>query len=338
MSGNGKNENKFMAMLERRGIIRKVEQDDFDSGPASPVHSPVGKPPYDDDLRALMNLSNEDVPAPVRQTAQPVPGIIAGVYPNSKDVSEQFTPAEASAFDWLNESIENKAKEPQRSPDVALVVEELISEATSEQLENATVKPSTAPVPEPPVREESPVMSSERVSADVPNTEIESPSAWVDDDDESTDTTYTGEQPSADNLTDRYLTVGELYDALTLKSKKTDTIYLIEDYLKTLPDSLPDESRRKIIKQIVASSGFDYDILMGDGILRVKLLKEYAEKFARYTEDYVAAHQKEIFKLENQIVEIHNLIEKRRDLHKKQFLSIEAEAGRLREILAFING
>jgi hypothetical protein len=142
---------------------------------------------------------------------------------------------------------------------------------------------------------------------------------------------------ATENYTDRYLNVEELYDALNLRSKKTDTIYLIEEYLKTIPDSLPDESRRQIVAKIVAASGFDYDLLMGDGILRVKMLKEYAEKFARYTEDYIAARQTELFELENQIVEIHKLIEKRRELHKKQFLSIEAEAGRLREILAFIN-
>ena len=180
-------------------------------------------------------------------------------------------------------------------------------------------------------------MSSERVSEDATNNERENVSAWVDEDYENTSAVSANELSSADSLTDHYVSIEELYNALTLKSKKTETIYLIEDYLKTIPDSLPDESRRKIIKQIVASSGFDYELLMGDGILRVKLLKEYAEKFARYTEDYIAAYQAEINKLENHIMEIDKVIEKRRELHKKQFLAIEAEASRLREILGFIN-
>jgi len=34
----------------------------------------------------------------------------------------------------------------------------------------------------------------------------------------------------------------------------------------------------------------------------------------------------------------HRLVENRKELHKKQFFSIEAEAQRLKEILTFISG
>jgi len=72
--------------------------------------------------------------------------------------------------------------------------------------------------------------------------------------------------------------------------------------------------------------------------LRVKMLKEYAERFARHTDDYIAARQNELDELDQQILRIRRLIENRRDLHKKQFYSIEAEAQRLKEILTFISG
>jgi len=145
-------------------------------------------------------------------------------------------------------------------------------------------------------------------------------------------------KPKQENYTDRYLDIDELFEALALRSKKTDTIYLVEDYIKTLPDSLPDESRREIVSKIVAASGFDYDLLMGDGVLRVKMLKEYAERFARYTDDYISTRQSELDELEQHIMRIRRLIENRRELHKKQFLAIEAEAQRLKEILSFISG
>ena len=77
---------------------------------------------------------------------------------------------------------------------------------------------------------------------------------------------------------------------------------------------------------------------MGDGVLRVKMLKEYAERFARHTDDYIAARQAELDELDQQILRTRRLIENRKDLHKKQFFSIEAEAQRLKEILTFISG
>ena len=143
------------------------------------------------------------------------------------------------------------------------------------------------------------------------------------------------EQP-VDDYAERFLDIDELYEVLSLKSNRTDTIYLIEEYLETLPDSLPDESRRDIVSKIVAASGFDYDLLMGDGVLRVKMLKEYAERFALYTDDYISKRQVELDALEQEIKRVNKLIDDRRDLHKKQFQAIEAEAKRLKVILAFI--
>jgi len=151
-------------------------------------------------------------------------------------------------------------------------------------------------------------------------------------------------QPASDserqpeNYTERYLNINELYDALALRSKKTDTVYLIEEYLQTLPDSLPDSSRREIVNKIISASGFDYDLLMGDGVLRVKMLKEYAERFARHTDDYIAARQAELDEMDQRILRTRRLIENRKELHKKQFFTIEAEAQRLKEILTFISG
>jgi len=143
---------------------------------------------------------------------------------------------------------------------------------------------------------------------------------------------------TTENYTDRFLNTEELYEALALRSKKQDSIYLIEEYLQTLPDSLPDASRRDIVGKLLSASGFDYDLLMGDGVLRVKMLKEYAERFARHTDDYIAARQAELDELDQQILRTRRLIENRKELHKKQFFSIEAEAQRLKEVLTFISG
>ena len=151
------------------------------------------------------------------------------------------------------------------------------------------------------------------------------------------DESHSGASHTSD-LTDRYLEIDELFDALSLRAKRTDTIYLVEEYMKTLPQSLPDEAKREIVGRIITASGFDYDLLMGDGVLRVKMLKEYAEKFAQRTDNYVTLCQNELSELDQKAIRIRSMIDERREMHKKQFLTIEAEAQRLKDILTFLSG
>ena len=184
-----------------------------------------------------------------------------------------------------------------------------------ESSEPATVFPSEPQKPRPDINAQSPIPPASSLVSAVQEHE-----------------------PQQENYTDRYLNIGELYEALALRSKKTDSVYLIEEYLQTLPGSLPDSSRREIVGKIIAASGFDYYLLMGDGVLRVKMLKEYAERFAQHTDDYIAARQAELDDMDQRIIQTRKLIENRKELHKKQFFTIEAEAQRLKEILTFISG
>ncbi|GHU93720.1 hypothetical protein FACS1894208_03630 [Clostridia bacterium] len=135
---------------------------------------------------------------------------------------------------------------------------------------------------------------------------------------------------------DRFMEVAALYGAFSMKTAGTDTIYLIEEYMKSLPDSLPAESRRAIIMKLIGASGFNFDGLLGDGIDRVNKLNEYASQFAQRTDDYVAQRNAELDALDQQMQQIRGMIDKRRTLHKQQFFVIETEAQRLKEILDFI--
>ncbi len=150
------------------------------------------------------------------------------------------------------------------------------------------------------------------------------------------DTSFWDDTNTVSADTDKFMDIDELYRAFDMKTRGTDTIYLVEEYMRTLPDSLPAESRRAIIMKIVGASGFDFDKLLGDGIDRVAKLNEYAATFAQQTEKIVARHNTEMEALEKQIQRVRELIGERKNLHKKQFLAIETEAQRLKEVLDFI--
>ncbi|MDR0325833.1 MAG: hypothetical protein LBI19_07060 [Oscillospiraceae bacterium] len=144
------------------------------------------------------------------------------------------------------------------------------------------------------------------------------------------------EQPQSGESTEQYLDIGHLYNVFNMKTQGVDTIYLIESYISTLPETLPAELRRSIILKIIAASGFDFDQLLNDGIDRVSQLNDYSARFASRTEEIVERHNVEIDALERQIQQIREAINERKNLHKRQFLTIESEAQRLKDVLDFI--
>jgi len=304
-----KSENKIMAMLERSGMIRKAgSEDGTDSGALLR---------NDAEIRPLIDPP-DDVVKVTPAARQPIPGMPTPVFPSDKAPDAKYEQPNA---DNIAEPVRAAIEDFQVSEQQSYTE----SDSYYEQYEpEPYVEPE--PVPAAPPRRAPPFggLNIFRNGGDA-DSQPAAPPVTVDRD-----------QP--ENYTDRFLNTEELYDALALRSKKQDTIYLIEEYLQTLPESLPDAQRREIVGKLLAASGFDYDLLMGDGVLRVKMLKEYAERFARHTDDYIAARQAEIDEMDQQILRLRRLIENRKDLHKKQFFSIEAEAQRLKEILTFISG
>ena len=350
-----------MAMLERRGIVRKTDDDDEQVE----AEAAADRPRPDTDIRSILGQQADDGPKITPAPRQPVPGMVNPIMPGSQPQPVQSTPpqpvkpAEPDSPQLAKPSEPEqtppvKPQEPERPQPVKPPEPERPSSVRPPEPElSQPVKPPEPARPEPAKPQEAAppfgrfgaTGSTPAPTAPAPLTSAARPATPAAPFDpiaalgsiESIVSEKPPEAPS-DNYTDRYLEVDELYEALAIKSKRTDSIYLVEEYLKTLPDSLPDESRREIVTKIVAASGFDFDRLMGDGVLRVRMLKEYAEKFAQYTEDYVNDRNSELDALEQQIMRVRTLIEGRRELHKRQFFTIEAEAQRLKEILTFISG
>ena len=361
-------ENKLMAMLERRGLIRKVEAeaDSPDEGSASSKDSTRSEI----DLSTLFGTAANETVKVTPASRQPVPGISTPILAGERSqntvreepqqmgsiVMELSEPAKPQTDDsqaaQLNAEIpetpDSLLEEPQVSqsmldqPTASTVSEETVEDSTLEQKEDSESlireesKMEESQSTEPEEAEEDAISLSfpggcEVFSNDISRSESE-PSQ------QRTNSTEYQQRSPAEDFTDKYIDISDLYEILALKSKRTETIYLVEEYLKSLPDSLPIESRRDIVGKIVTASGFDYDLLMGDGVLRVKMLKDYAERFASRTDEYVASRQAELEELDQQISRVRKLIENRRELHKKQFYAIEAEAQRLKEILEFLGG
>ena len=295
-----KNESKLKAMLERTGVIRTKADD------TSQVTDLTG---YNTDIKPLFDIPGDTMKV-TPAARQPIPGMPSPVFPTEKQADLSYTQPQAE---------DNIKAEMAGDLDMSIYEPERIE---------AAEEPRAQAYEAPPAIQQQEVYNEFSTPA----------SDYTYEETQAIPPVAANRNLQPENYTDRFLNTEELYEALSLTPKKTDSIYLIEEYLQTLPDSLPDSQRRDIVAKLLAASGFDYDLLMGDGVLRVKMLKEYAERFARHTDDYIAARQAELEELDQQILRTRRLIENRKDLHKKQFFSIEAEAQRLKEVLTYISG
>jgi len=355
------NENKFMAMLERKGIIRKADEAESPDQP-SPGQKRARQ---ETDLRSAFAVPDPNPQNVTPAPRQPVPGMMAPTRPAEKPPTaprpeqrpvERVVPLQRSPVVATNPNLTEERTDPKPMPEGTMRIDfEKSAPYTTRPPSGYTPGDATEYPPRPapaypssqapayPARP-APAYSSNQVprntSADNNRGETMERNPLIPSV-ESTSYYNPAPQPRispAEPTTERYMDITELYATLSLSPDRTDTIYLVEEYIKTLPVSLPEDQKREIVGKIVTASGFDYDLLMGDGVMRVKTLKEYAEKFARFTEDYVSERNAELEELEQQTLRVRRLVESRRELHKKQFFTIEAEAQRLKEILMFISG
>ena len=320
------NDSRFLAMLERRGIVRKA---DYEDDASAALSSDVPAPP-------VIEQPPEAAPVPIPTSRQPVPGMLKPVFSDSQPQTAQ--PISAPSVSAIPVSSISSESIPS-APIAPIASEPLTMKITSEPT------PVSVPVPTPPpsqdISAQLDTISSESLDYSSlldtglpPSQEMARPEAPMPH------TFVEYEQPTepAVNHIEKYLDINELYEALSLVTEKTHSIYLAEDYLNTLPDTIPYESRREIVNKLIQVSGFDYDGLVRDGVLRVKTLKDYAERFTQYTNEFISGCEAELDNLEQQMMRIRRIIEDRRNLHKKQFFTIETEAQRLKDIITFISG
>ena len=319
------NDNRFFAMLERRGIVRKVDDEDESLGAIIPS---ADKTPDTE----MPPANGFNAPTITHAARQPIPGMLNPIFP-----SGQSEPAAAAPAAPLSEPELEAPPEGHPMPDIQQYAEPQHAEPQYAEQQYAEQPYS---VSEPTATDYMEIQSMQYAETPAdPISQAFQPSEGAES--EMLRTLLDSNQPAAPavaNHIEKYLDIVSLYEALSLIAEKTNSIYLVEEYLNALPDTIPHESRREIVNRLVSVSGFDVDSLVRDGVLRVKTLKDYAERFTQYTNEFISGYEAELDDLEQQMMRIRRMIEDRRNLHKKQFFTIETEAQRLKEIITFISG
>lgn len=133
------------------------------------------------------------------------------------------------------------------------------------------------------------------------------------------------------------LGVDEIYSKQGLNYDKRKTIFMVNEFIQALPESLPIEIKRNSVKNIVAASGINLNELMNDAYIRLETLNQTLQQQVEVTESIVAKSNKEIESLEAQILEVKKSITERNKKQEESKNAIEYETQRIINIVQFIN-
>ncbi len=132
------------------------------------------------------------------------------------------------------------------------------------------------------------------------------------------------------------LPIKDIYRKSGLESKETNTIYLIESFIKALPANLPADVKRQSIINLISASHLDIILLLKDGTKRLEVLNKYFDDFSVNVSEIVASNEKQIRKLNERIAFHNRIIEDKKNLREDQKSEIEFEIQKLSSIIEFI--
>ncbi|NLC67249.1 MAG: hypothetical protein GX754_00355 [Clostridiaceae bacterium] len=132
--------------------------------------------------------------------------------------------------------------------------------------------------------------------------------------------------------------VNSIYERYGTAQDGLNTVFIAETYLKTLPDFLPSEIKRKTVLDIIRSGGINPEDLLKDGEERKEALNNFYQKFSQTTERKIKELEAEIDKLTESIQANKKAIMDRNKLQEEQTALINYEFQRLQKIMKFLQG
>jgi hypothetical protein len=135
---------------------------------------------------------------------------------------------------------------------------------------------------------------------------------------------------------DRHNEIGEVYNIYNLKLDGINTIFVIENFLRALPEYLPEDVKRQSLFDIVDSSGMSLENLIKDGSERLKSLNSFFDQFSTNINKNIQDREKEIDMMVKKINQCKSEIEGLQQLKDTQKATIDYEVQKVSNILHFV--
>lgn len=132
------------------------------------------------------------------------------------------------------------------------------------------------------------------------------------------------------------LPIKTIFGKFGLETKETSTVYLIENFMKALPNNLPADIKRQSIINLISASQLDIICLLKDGNRRLDVLNNYIDDFSGNVAETIVSNEKQIRKLNERIAYHNRIIEDKQRMRDAQKAEVEFEIQKITEIIDFI--
>ena len=170
------------------------------------------------------------------------------------------------------------------------------------------------------------------ISSTIEKTEVETPSTYI-----APETTSNEESAPLVEY-NQLLTLNDIYNYLKLNQvAATDTVFLLENLIKALPEELPEFVKKTTVNNIIEASAMNLSKLLEDGRIRSQSLQQFATNYTQtHTED-ISALKTEISRLSAIIADYHQQIKHKETLIAEETNLIQTEQQRIQSILEFFS-
>ena len=135
---------------------------------------------------------------------------------------------------------------------------------------------------------------------------------------------------------DKLLTVEDVYRKANLVRSVRDSIFMVDAFVKALPDNLPTDIKRVSVQNILKASELLPEELLTDAYNRSDSLNSVMEQTVQMTEQVNAKSESTIRELERRIDELKTDIGSRMKFQETQNSALEYEIQRILNIVEFI--
>ncbi len=135
---------------------------------------------------------------------------------------------------------------------------------------------------------------------------------------------------------DEVQTVQNIYVNSQMETDKLKTIFMVDEFSKTLPENLPADVKRTAVANIINVSSMKIENFLNDAYKRMDALNQVLENSVQKTEEIIADKKKSIKELEEEIANLEQLIMDREKFQDEQTAIIEYEVQRIVGIVDFI--
>lgn len=132
------------------------------------------------------------------------------------------------------------------------------------------------------------------------------------------------------------LSVDEIYSKFQLENKKVNTIFLVDSYIKALPENLPMDIKKQSVLNIIRASDMEAGKLINDGQDRLKALDTFMIDVSEETKIIINGYETQIQELMNTIEEYKNIINDRKRFQEEQKACVDYELQKVQNIVDFI--